>query len=368
MMAVSCGDERGTMTKLPWFEALKFSLRVMRKSFFKLFIPAMALSFVMGVLLALIAGNAEFNLTHAPLSINLLIVILICILALPIYAFLYPLLKRHVLFQGMQELCPQVLMDYKKSLRKIDFSPLSDFVSISFVRYLFQSLSFLLFVLPFPLLLFLSFNIVFAVGIAILFSIIALWPVAWSFFAYFFAELHAIDKLIHEVNPDFIKSKRVIGPDNKLFWPILRWKALLLAVYMTLVFVLGILYTRSGMATQSIMDYTNNLLFAILLPAHLFGFLLLPFFEPLLNAIFKLRIYPDWIFGSYHIGIDIFLENPNAIWILLFFLLLFGLMTAFFFLVETLSSVYFYHRGRGIAGKNQQKNTRYLKKQAGESR
>jgi hypothetical protein len=362
------------MTKLPWFEALKFSLRVMRKSFFKLFIPSMALSYVMGGLLALIAGNAEFNLTHAPLSINLLIVILICILALPIYAFLYPLLKRYVLFRGMQELCPHVLMDYKKSLGKIDYSPLLDFIPISFVRFLFQSLSFLLFVLPFPLLLFLSFNIVFAVGIAILFSIIALWPVAWSFSAYFFAELHAIDRLIqeakilsvhpvsifwsHEIdettqeeNPDFQKSKKIIRPDKKLFWPILSWKALLLAVYMALVFALGILYTRSGMATQSIMDYTNNLLFAILLPAYLFGFLLLPFFEPLLNAIFKLRIYPDRIFGSYHIGIDIFLENPIALWTLLFFLLLFGLMTAFFFLVETLSSVYFYHRGRGNSGK-----------------
>jgi vacuolar-type H+-ATPase subunit I/STV1 len=36
------------MASFLWFEALKFSLRVMRKSFFKLFIPAMALSFVMG--------------------------------------------------------------------------------------------------------------------------------------------------------------------------------------------------------------------------------------------------------------------------------------------------------------------------------
>jgi hypothetical protein len=44
------------------------------------------------------------------------------------------------------------------------------------------------------------------------------------------------------------------------------------------------------------------------------------------------------------------LENPNALWILLFFLLLFGFMTAFFFLVETLSSVYFYHRCRGNSG------------------
>ncbi len=347
----------------------------------------MALSFVMGGLLALIAGNAEFNLTHAPLSINLLIVILICILALPIYAFLYPLLKRYVLFRGMQELCSHVLMDYKKSLGKIDYSPLLDFIPISFVRFLFQSLSFLLWlVLPFVLLFFISFlgagNNVWLMGqtiisiTALLIALIAgLLPVALSYFKCFFAELHAIDRLIQEakihsvhpvsifwsheidettqeVNPDLTKSKKIIRPDKKLFWPILTWKALLLVVYMALLFALGIWYTRSGMATQSIMDYTNNFLYAIGgLPVFLFGFLFLPFFEPVLNAIFKLRMDQHWYIWSYSRGSDIFLENPNALWILLFFLLLFGLMTAFFFLVETLSSVYFYHRGRGNSRK-----------------
>ena len=234
----------GVMTKLPWFEALKFSLRVMRKSFFKLFIPAMALSFVMGGLLALIAFDDPMHLiTHGPPFFILKIVLLICILWLPIYAYLYPLLKRHVLFLGMQELCPHVLMDYKKSLRKIDYSPLLDFVSISFVRFLFQSLSFfLLLVLPFVLLFFISFlgagNIVWLMGqtiisiTALLIAlIVGLLPVALSYFKFFFAELHAIDKLIQEVNSDLTKSKKIIRPDKKLFWHILTWKALLLLVY-----------------------------------------------------------------------------------------------------------------------------------------
>jgi hypothetical protein len=361
MMAVSCGDERGAMTKLPWFEALKFSLRVMRKSFFKLFIPSMALSYVMGGLLALIVIDDDpmHLFTTAPPLIILIFVLLICIVALPIYAYLYPLLKRHVLFLGMQELCPHVLMDYKKSLRKIDFNPFSDFFSISLNRYLFQSLSFLLlFVLPFVLLFFVSFlgagNIVWLMGQTIISIttllialIVGLLPVAMSYFKCFFAELHAIDRLIQEANSDLTKSKKIIRPDKQLLWPILSWKALLLVVYMTLVFTLGILYTRSGMATQSIMDYTNNLLFAIGLPVFLFGFLFQPFFEPVLNAIFKLRMDHNWFIWSYSRGSDIFLDNPNAIWILLFFLLLFGLLTAFFFLVETLSTVYFYHRCRG---------------------
>jgi len=379
---------KNTRLILPWFEALKFSLRVMRKSFFKLFIPSMALSYVMGALLALIAFDDDpvHLFTVAPPLIILNFVLLICIVELPIYAYLYPLLKRHVLLLGMQELCPHVLMDYKKSLRKIDYSPLSDFVSISFVRFLFQSLSFFLWlVLPFVLLFFIPFpgagNNVWLMGqtiisiTALLIALIAgLLPVALSYFKCFFAELHAIDRLIqeekihsvhpvsifwsHEIdettqeeNPDIIRSKKNIRPDKKLFLPILTWKALLLIVYMALVFALGIWYTRSGMATQSIMDYTNNFLYAIGgLPVFLFGFLFLPFFEPVLNAIFKLRMDQRWYIWTYSRGSDIFLENPNALWILLFFLLLFGLMTAFFFLVETLSSVYFYHGCRGDGG------------------
>jgi hypothetical protein len=97
------------MQFFPWFEALKFSLRVMRKSFFKLFIPSMALSYVMGAFHALIADNAEFYWGHAPHSINLLIVLLICILALSIYAYLYPLLKRHVLFLRHEGTMPSCL-------------------------------------------------------------------------------------------------------------------------------------------------------------------------------------------------------------------------------------------------------------------
>lgn len=181
--------------------------------------------------------------------------------------------------------------------------------------------------------------------------IVGILPVVSSYFKFFFAELHAIDRLIQEVNPDLTKSKKIIRPDKKLFLPILTWKSLLLVVYMALVFALGIWYTRSGMATQSIMDYTNNFLYAIGgLPVFLFGFLFLPFFEPVLNAIFKLRMDQHWYIWSYSRGSDIFLENPNALWILLFFLLLFGLLTTFFFLVETLSSVYFYHGCRGDGG------------------
>jgi hypothetical protein len=162
------------------------------------------------------------------------------------------------------------------------------------------------------------------VGIAILISIIALLPVAWSFSAYFFAELHAIDRLIqeakilsvhpvsifwsHEIdettqeeNPDFQKSKKIIRPDKKLFWPILSWKAILLVVYIALLFALRYCYIHSGKATQITMDYASTicLLSLYCIPALLFGFLFHPFFEPVLNAIFKNNFWtylakPTW--------------------------------------------------------------------------
>jgi hypothetical protein len=343
------------MTKLPWFEALKFSLRVMRKSFFKLFIPSMALSFVMGALLALIALDAGFYFTHFSVAF-LFIVLFICFISLPIYAYLYPLLKRHVLFLGMQELRILSFEDYKHLSRRIRFRILLRLVKVSLKRYSFQCLSFLLLMLPIILeLLFERRNV--GMGIIILdtvfISMIALLPVTWGFYAYFFAELHVIDEISQEVKAGCIRINKVIRPNKKLFWPILSWKVILFVLYIILLFALRQLYLHSDNAFGSLDNYRSGFVLAMLYeisPVLLFGFLFHPFFEPVLNAIFKLRPNQDWFVWSYNKGSDIFLENPIALWTLLFFLLLFGLMTAFFFLVETLSSVYFYHRCRGDSG------------------
>jgi hypothetical protein len=169
----------------------------------------------------------------------------------------------------------------------------------------------------------------------VLISIVSLLPVAWSFYAYFFAELHVIDEITQVAKPGCIRNRKVIRPDKKLFWPILSWKAIVFMLYIVLLFALGQLYILSGKAFN-FDSYSSGFDLAMLYdvsPVLLFGFLFQPLFEPVLNAT------AIW----YRSGIDIFLENPNALWILLFFLLLFGLLTAFFFLVETLSSVYFYH-------------------------
>ncbi|HOI24319.1 MAG TPA: hypothetical protein PK581_01820 [Caldisericia bacterium] len=336
---------------LPWFEALKFSLRLMHKSFFKLFIPSMVLSFVMGALLSLIVLDAWFIFTHAPYVFPM-IVLFICVISLPIYAYLYPLLKRHVLFLGMQELNLIPFEDYKELPRKIRFSNFLRLVKVSLKRYSFQSLSFLLLILlPITISIFLYIkkidtHLLEGIEIVLLLSIIALLPVTWGFYAYFFAELHVIDKISQEVKAGCIRNNKVIRPDKKLFWPILIWKALMFMLYIVLLFALGQLYILSGNAFSSFDNYRSGFVLAMLYeisPVLLFGFLFHPFFEPVLNAIFKLRPNQDWFVWSYRSSSDIFLDNPIALWIMLFFLLLFGLLTAFFFLVETLSSVYFYH-------------------------
>jgi hypothetical protein len=331
---------------LPWFEALKFSLRVMRKSFFKLFIPSMALSFLFGALHALIAIDAWFYFIHQPNGFPF-VVLLIYFLALPIYAYLYPLLKRHVLSLGLQELNPIPFEDYKQLQRKIWFGNFLRLVKISLKRYSFQNLSFLLFMFPYILTSFFldRGGIILVMGRVILFSLVALWPLAMSYFSYFFAELHVIDEITQEVKPDYIRNRKAIRPDKKLFWSILSWKTLLFIVYIALLFALGSLYIRSG-KEMNILDYRSGFDLQMLYlgtPVLLFGFLFHPFFEPVLNAIFKLRPNQDWFVWSYRSSSDIFLKNPIAPWILLLFLLYFGLLTAFFFLVETLSSVYFYH-------------------------
>ena len=351
MIAVSCGSEHlgskidkqktsgSTVQFFPWFEALKFSLRVMRKSFFKLFIPSMALSFLVGALNALIAfGTWIYN--RFPIAI-LQVVLFICVISLPIYAFLYPILKRYVLFHGLQELSLIHLNEYKQLPWKIRIENFLKLVKISLKRYSFQTLSFLLFMLPVVLeLLFERRNVYMGIIILdiVLISIIALLPVTWSYFAYFFAELHVINEISQEVKPVCIRSRKVIRPDKKLFWPILSWKALMFVLYFVLLFALGQLYIlRLYILIGKVFYfdiYFSRFDLAMLYdlsPVLLFGFLFQPFFVHVLNAILD------------YSGSDLFLENPNALWIMLFFLLLFSILTAFFFLVETLSTVYFYH-------------------------
>jgi hypothetical protein len=346
-MTEACGDERGTMTSLPWLEALRFSLRVMRKSFFKLFIPSMALSYVMGAFHVLLAHFLYMNSHFGPprASIAFIMIAIMILLPLPIYAYLYPLLKRYVLFHGLQELSLIHLNEYKKIQWKIRLGNFLQLVKISLKRYLFQTLSFLLLMLPVVLELFLERRNV-GMGIMILdivfISVIALLPVTWSFYAYFFAELHVINEISQEVKPVCIRSNKVIRPNKKLFWPILSWKAILFVAYIALLFVLSFFwrYIATFCDSQSCGMGNGNLFRGI------FSFFtdgLSESLSPFLTINFLFVSFPSvWLnisgSGSY---------LPYSFWVQLFFILLFGLLTAFFFLVETLSSVYFYHRCRG---------------------
>jgi len=331
------------MQFFPWFEALKFSLRVMRKSFFKLFIPSMALSFVMGgfhVLLAyallIVFDNHYGTLT----AINGLIMILIMVLfQLPVYAYLYPLLKRFVMFQALQELNPFLLNAYNLLSRRIRYRFFLRLIKISLKRYSFQTIAFL--VLLFPPIINLMFNQS-GLDIVILFSLVSLWPLAMSYYNYFFAELSTIDEMIRETNPDFVLSANPILPRRKLFWPVVSWKAILFVVYIVSFYALPYFgrFFVDHAVDQSVYMFIGRFFKDFF---SYFSSGLSESVSPVLNISLLFVRFPSFWFNTS--GSDL------PLWVYLFFillyLLLFGLLTAFFFLVETLSSIYFYHRCRG---------------------
>ncbi len=334
------------MASFLWFEALKFSLRVMRKSFFKLFIPAMALSFVMGafhVLLGFVLAIGFLATCVSNPIIGSIGLVLLVLFTLPVYAFLYPLLKRYVLYYGLQELNLIHLNEYKQLPWKIRLGKFGQLLKISLKKYSFQTLSFLLLMLPIILELLLERRNV-GMGIMILdfvfLSIIALLPVTWSFYAYFFAELHVIDEISQEVKTGCIRKNKIIRPNKKLFWPILSWKAILFVAYIALLFILSFSWSYiANLCDSQSCGMGNGNLFGEFLSYFTDG--LKESLSPLLSVNLYFVIFVPGLFDSYHT------YPSHILWIQAVFLLLFGLMTAFFFLVETLSSVYFYHGNRG---------------------
>jgi hypothetical protein len=297
----------------------------------------MALSFVMGALLGFIGFvlMMMFYYDWGPPSAGtvLIMVAIIFFLSFSIYSYLYPLLKRFVIFHGLQELNTFTLSEYNLLSRRIRNRFFLRLIKISLKRYSFQTLAFLVLLLPPTIEMMFNQK---GLYIVILFSLVSLWPLAMSYYNYFFAELSTIDEMIREVNPDYVLSANPTLPKRKLFWLLVNWKAILLVVYITLLFAFSFAWGYIATFTDSVLKVNGYVSFF----RDCFSFLAYSLTEsisPLLAVNFLILF--------------IVLQSEYLIWILLFFLLLFGLLTAFFFLVETLSTVYFYHRCRGIARK-----------------
>ena len=327
-----------TMTKLPWFEALQFSLRVMRKSFFKLFIPSMVLSFLFGAFHALLGFVLimmfEYHFGPPPASIVLIIIAIVILLPLPIYAYLYPLLKRFVIFHGLQELNPFPFNEYKLLSRRFRYRFFLRLIKISLKRYSFQTIAFLVLLLS-PIM----GTIVNQKGldIVIIFSLVSLWPLVMSYYNFFFAELRYLDEKSQELRSDSIPIVSPIPPHKKLFWPILSWKAIVFIVYIALLFVLYLSWGYIATLSDSQSGVMGN--------GNFVGGMFRFFAEGLsdsLSPFLTINLLFVYFASSFILGIQ-------AV-----FLLLFGLLTAFFFLVETLSSVYFYHGCRETSEKTLQ--------------
>jgi hypothetical protein len=307
---------------LPWLEALKFSLRVMRKSFFKLFIPSMALSFVMGAFHFFI-GSILFAGHHLGeyFSVKLIsFLIIYTVVALPIYASMYPLLKRYALLVGLQGLNPLLLREYKQLPRKNRLSVFLGLVKISLKRFWFQSLSFFILLLPVSLYVFYNLR---GIAIILLASIVALLPVAWSYFTCFFAELDYLVEKTQELKPDSNKSTNPNLLQRKYFWTILSLKSLLFVVFIALLIGLNLIFHSFKEGGK----------------LYLIKFFKIDFVRESLSPFLVITCFFPWFdLSSFSHSI-----LSYTFWLQAVFLLLFGLLTAFFFLVETLSSVYFYH-------------------------
>jgi hypothetical protein len=172
--------------------------------------------------------------------------------------------------------------------------------------------------------------------LVILFSLVSLWLLAMSYCNYFFAELSTLDEMFREVNSDFVLSANPMLPKRKLFWPLVSWKAIMIAVYITLLIAFSFAWGFIAAFTDSVLKVIGCV----------------GFFRDCFRFIaYSLTEYISPLLAVNFFILFIVLQSEYLIWIQAFFLLLFGLLTAFFFLVETLSTVYFYHRCRGIARK-----------------
>ena len=128
-----------------WCRAFVFSLKVLRKSIFKLLIPALVLSLVMLLLNAVLAHvyKASFNILYtsphiyfAPFIFILISVIVLWTIYVIIFKWAYPWVRGKVLFEGFHCLQPNRFSSHRDIL-----DTWKDLQKISLMRYSSQRLS-----------------------------------------------------------------------------------------------------------------------------------------------------------------------------------------------------------------------------------
>jgi len=328
-----------------WCRAFLFSLKVLRKSIFKLLIPALVLSLVMLLLNAVLANFFReyvyvlFDGQGSFLVIALFLVMTACwtfSVYLLFHLLAYPFTRFDVLFEGLKYLYPDALASFSKNKPKM-----TTLLILSSKRYFSQLGSFaLIWILPVvALILLVTLKIPMSISLVILaiLYIACLIPVAKGYVKYFYTDCKVLMGT-EDVSTIRASSK---NPCTCSHWKsILPWKIVLLLSYLGLLILLGYwMVTVQGMGSSF---YTNELLssslymrgdYLLWCSPFIYGFAATPFFSPVISIPFMLDLpYGFQLIGFWPILIQIG------------FLLLLGLLTAFFFFVETLSTVYFFHQ------------------------
>jgi hypothetical protein len=329
-----------------WCRAFVFSLKVLRKSIYKLLVPALVLSLVMLLLNTVLAnffreyvyilfdGRGSLFVIAMSTGITALVLFMMYLI---LFHWAYPLLRSKVLFEGLKYLYPDALVSFSEIKPKM-----KTLLLLSRKRYFSQLGSFaLIWILPLVAMILLVTPTTIPISISLvilaILYIACLIPVAKSYVKYFYADCKVLLGT-EDVSTIRASSKNLSTCSN---WKsILPWKIVLLLLYLGLLILLGYwMVTVQGMGSSF---YTNELFsssryirgdYLLVFSPFIYGFAATPFF----SAFIPIPILFNVPHGFQLIGFwPIFIQVG--------FLLLLGLLTAFFFFVETLSTVYFFHQ------------------------
>jgi hypothetical protein len=254
-----------------------------------------------------------------------------------LFRWAYPLLRSKVLSEGLKYLYPDAFASFSAIKPKM-----KTLLFLSSKRY-FSQLSSIALILILPLLAMIllvpptKIPISISWGILAILYIACLIPVTKGYVKYFYADCNV---LLDTEDVSTIHAS-LKNPCTCSQWKsILSWKIVLLLSYLGLLILLGYwMVTVQGMGSSF---YTKELLpsslymrgeYLLWCSLFIYGFAATPFF----SAFIRIPILFSVPHGFQLIGFW-------PILIQIGFLLLLGLLTAFFFFVETLSTVYFFHQ------------------------
>ncbi len=350
------------------WKAFLFSLSVMKGNIFRFFAPAILLGLfllMLNAIFALLFRTFLWIAIHfgdpiiSGFGLLFHIFFIFPIYCLP-YVLFCPKLRWNVMLRGFRHLGYKIRISKDESTNEIK----KYFGSIFFSRLWHQlgSLALLFVFLPFFSLIFFTQIIgpLLVVVLLFLYTLMIL-PAIKGFVKHFFSECIVLDcfdsnqikEYFPTINLTDNLNNKALYQDKKLsslvnFHPkrLLLWKAVHLLLLLILILWLGYgLTIAQGLPASA---YTQELFpigvayeetFFLSFSHFLYGFALAPFFYPIINLDFSFLYLIE--------GINRFtMSNPYAFIVQFLFLLLLGVVTAFFFLVETLSTVYFYHHSK----------------------